>query len=376
MRTLPWILLPLLALACSEAPAPPYDPSPVGEQLPQVVAALQAGQPDQALARLDALEAPPEGHQHFRAVALMDAGRPAEALPVLEAELAARPGNGAARLMLAEALLALGRVDEAPPHLEEAARLMPESPYRQLVAGRVALARDDDAGARAAFEAYLRFDPVSVRAAEAHHALGQLATRAGDPQRATAHAERSAHLEQTQQYLNAFRQRLAEDPEDAEAILGVGMVYLDLVETLGPAPELLGQAEAAFKRHVQLVPGAVRAWFNLGYLATLRGDDELAFALYERTLELDPDHVGARLNAGTRALQLGQLERAGTWLTGALELADDDGERVRARLQLGLLAQARGQAREAAEQFRAGLALVPGEPRLTRALAALEAGGG
>ena len=347
-----------------------YDPAEAGAQLPEVMASLSAGDPEAALAALERLreqagpDGLPEGLDHYQAVAHLDAGQPAEALVALERELAARPGNGAAHLLMAEALLDMGRVAEAPAHLAQAEQLLADTPYLSLVSGRVALALNDDSGAQAHLLAYVAQDPLSPRAAEAHHGLSQIARRQGDLEQAEIERERSAYLEKVNQFLNAYRVRLAESPGDSEAALGVGMTYLDLYQHYYQDDQLLELAEGAFLAVLRGEPQNSRALFNLGFIATVTARSELAHQRYAQTLASDPAHIGALLNDGALSLREGDLDRATEQLLRGLDVAEKNADLVRARLELGRLEEARNRPSEAVLHYRAALAIDESDSRL------------
>jgi tetratricopeptide (TPR) repeat protein len=382
IRSLPTACLTLLVLCfpgCSGS-IEPYDPMVAGRELPDVLAALGAGEPDvalQALAR-HREQGSSVALDHYEAVAYIDAGQPAEALAALERELLAHPGNGTAFLLMAEALMDMGRVVEAPAQLEQATLYLTDTPYLALVSGRVALALDDDAAAGRHFRAYVADDPYSSRAAEAHHGLSQIARRSGDLDRAESERERSAYLEKVNQFLNAYRQRLGENPRDSEAALGVGMTYLDLHQHFLLESNLLELAEGAFEAVLGIEPDNVRALFNLGYILTVTERHDLAHARFAETLALEPEHVGALLNDGTLFLRQKQYELARPRLLAGLAGAQVPGALVRANLELGRLEEACEQLTLASVYYRAALTVDPNDPRLlglSEHLLALESGG-
>lgn len=352
--------------SCGEPPVARYDPTEAGQRLPEVLAALRAGEPEAALVALARLreQGAVEGIDHYEAVAHLDAGQPAEALLALQRELAAHPGNGIAQLLMAEALLDMGRVAEAPPHLARATEMLSDTPYLSLVSGRVALALDDDAAAREQLLAYVAQDPISPRAAEAHHGLSQIARRLGDLELAERERETSGYLEKVNQFLNAYRQRLQDDPSDSEAALGVGMTFLDLYQHVPGDVSLLEQSEAAFVAVLRSAPANTRALFNLGFIATITNRPQLAHQRYAETLASDPAHIGALLNDGALALREGRHDQARGQLLKGLAAARETGDRVRARLELGRLAEAEADPAEAAVHYQAALAEDATDPRL------------
>lgn len=356
------LLTAALGLAACTGDPELYDPAGMAPSIPDVITALEAGDPEGALALIEVHRVSgtaPEGVGHFEGLALMDAGRSADAAEVLEREIEARPGNGMAHLILAEALLDLGRLDEAVPRLESAHRFLPALPYTDLVTARVAMAQNDDRTAAEAFTRYLAADRTSPRAAEAHHGLGQLARGAGHPDVADRHDELSGLIERAHQVLNSQRQRLARDPQDATAALGVGMVYLSLHNDVAPSGELLDRAASAFQACVASDPENVRALFNLGFIAMVRGQDDRALAWWQRTLDVQPDHVGALLNSGSLAAQQGNAELAVNRLETALSHAESSSDRFRAHQELEAILRDMGLAERAEVHRLAAEELLP-----------------
>ncbi|RKY22381.1 MAG: hypothetical protein DRQ55_01090 [Planctomycetota bacterium] len=340
----------------------PYDPSVLAASIPDVVAALEAGDAEGALALIEVHRVSgtaPEGIWHYEGVALMDAGRSADALETLGHELGARPGNGQAQLIMAEALLDLGRAQQALPHLERARALLPSLPYVELVSARVALAREDDRGAAAGFTGYLKHDAWSPRAAEAHHGLAQLARAAGTLGVADRHEALSAQIERAQQVLNAQRQRLALDPSDSTAALGVGMVYLSLHNEVVSDPRLLSRAAEAFAACLESDPDNLRALYNLGFVAMVQGRTQQAAMLWKRTVALDPEHAGALLNGGLLAAREHDLAPALELLERALTHSEDPGEAVRAHRALEQVLREMGQEKRAEIHAQAARDLAP-----------------
>ncbi len=303
----------LLAVACGPEPVEPWDPRVIEADIPGVVEAMRGGDPRAALAEIDRLVAEgaaPAGVEHYRGLALADLGRTEDALAAFLAELATHPGNGRAHGMAADALIELGRLEEAQVHVDAGRRLATDFPYLVLVAGRLAYLTDDAPLARNAFETYLSVDAWSPLAAEAHHVLSLLAAARGEADVARDHAGRSDHLERVHQYLNRYRERLAEDPDDTDAALGVAKVFLDLFQHVAPDGDFLGQAEGALARVLEQRPDDVAALFNMGFVRTVQERYDEALAYYAEAAALDDAHAGARLSAGKTLALLGRHEEA------------------------------------------------------------------
>lgn len=158
-----------------------------------------------------------EAHDRLANV-LMRAGRPADALAELDQVLARRPDDPAVRLRRAAAAMAAGRLETARSDLEQV----------------LAQAPDD---------------------AEAHHRLGAVLERLGEPRPAVEHYRQAGRL-------NTLPERGA------------------------------------------------RAWFEAGRLAAATGDAADALEAYDEARRLDPGLLGIRLGAGGLLLSLGRAADA------------------------------------------------------------------
>jgi len=360
------LCLALLLAACREHAPAMWDPRSIEPSIPEVVAALRRGEAQVALQAIDArllAGTAPEGCDHYRGLALADLGRSAEALAAFERELVVHPGNGRAHGMAADMLLELGRLDEARAHIEAGRLLATDFPYMVLVAGRVALQSADDALAQDAYSTYLQADRTSAQAAEAHYALSQIAARAGDPARAAEHARTSEYLERVNQYRNHYLQRLADDPADTEAALGLAMIQLDLFREVQPDPHYLALAEEALQEVLAAQPAHATALLDLGFVRSAQGRQEEALALYMQAAAADPGHAGARRNAGLAAAALGRPEEALVWFEQALSVASAPAERGRILYDLARGLEQAGRPAEALSRYRELVATAPGEAR-------------
>ena len=351
---------------CGPEPAPEtWDPGALEEGLPQVVAALFDQDPDRALARIASLRSSgtaPAGIEHFEGLALSDAGRPVEALEAFEREIAARPGNGQAHMLAADLLITQGRLAEAREHLARATEHEADPVYTSLLRGRLALLAGDDELARRAFQDYLVGDRYSPRAAEAHYALAQIATRQGRSTEARQHQATSSKLEEVAQYRSLYAERLAADPTDAEATLAIGMTYLDLFNGMGFDPDMARQADVAFSASLALDPENLRALLNLAYLRSVDEDFDEAVALLERALTLDPSYAPAHLSRGHVARRTRDLPLAVEAFAAAALYTEDEVERARALYEQAVTEEELGRVADAVEHYEIVLALQPDAP--------------
>ncbi len=360
------VLLLGVAAACGPD-ARPFDPQSALAGLPELAAALAAGDAQAALDSLAQAErrgALPEGALHYRALALQDLGRTEEALAAWRAEIAAHPGNGNARLRLGLMLLDTGALDEAAAQFERARALVPDDPALLLASGRLALLRNEDATAQRAFRDYLTVDPYGAQAAEAHFGLAQVAAARGAAGAAEARAQRELgqELQQAHAYLSSFRARLAADPEDVDAADGAARAFLDLYSHRGGDPRLLAHAEGALAHVLERRPEHGRALYNLGFVRAEQRRFEEAIEYFRRATQVETDFVPARINLGVALARVGKRREALEELRLAVAQARSTQDTARARFELARLLEKDGTAGERAEAlelYRAVLALHP-----------------
>jgi len=184
------------------------------------------------------------------AAAALEAGRHEEVLRLTDALLAARPGDDAAHEYRARALLALGRLDEAERHAQDAVRLDPEEiRYRELLAqilSREGAHRD----AAAEFGRLARNDPrqTTWTVAEAQERLGAAQPGMG---------------------LEAARRAVRLDPRN-------GRAQLALAQSLARTGDARGAFQAATLA-TELLPGDLDAREALADAHWLANEDRAAF---------------------------------------------------------------------------------------------------
>jgi tetratricopeptide (TPR) repeat protein len=119
-----------------------------------------------------------------------------------------------------------------------------------------------------------------------------------------------------------FRRALQDDPTSAEALYGLGSVYLQQQK-----PK---EARESFERVLKLqasYPGTIpNAWNNLGMLSARQGDAATAIELFQQALQIDPAHLIALLNLGNAYRQRKEWAEARKTLERAFEVAPDDPE--------------------------------------------------
>jgi len=135
------------------------------------------------------------------------------------------------------------------------------------------------------------------------------------------------YYEQAGEFL---RQALEDDPSSAEALYGIGSVYLQQQKTR--------EARESFGRAIQLqpnYPGTLpNVWNNLGILAAREGNTDAAIADFQRALEIDHAHPIALLNLGNAYRQKKDWAMAKNTLARAVELSPEEPE---ANYSLGMV---------------------------------------
>ncbi|UCD85843.1 MAG: DnaJ domain-containing protein [Deltaproteobacteria bacterium] len=115
-----------------------------------------------------------------------------------------------------------------------------------------------------------------------------------DPQTAKKHCERGKVLFQEGRYreaLDAFKLAIQLDPNVSEYHTGLGLLYT--VEIDGQRPRV-EDAERSFKKAIYLDQNESRNYFYLGVLYKNKRAMELAKEYFEKALEVNPRHSGAR----------------------------------------------------------------------------------
>ncbi len=162
----------------------------------------------------------------------------------------------------------------------------------------------------------------------------------------------------------AFRIALHDDPSSAEAMYGLGSVYLKQHKQ----SEARETFERATKLHASYPDTLPNAWNNLGLIATQEGRTEQAVEYFQEALRLSPDHLIALDNLGNAYRQLKRWEEARQVLERALAAHPQDPE---ANYSLGMVyAQTNDNAR-AYEYLQNALRLRPGYPEALNNLGVL-----
>ena len=128
----------------------------------------------------------------------------------------------------------------------------------------------------------------------------------------------------------SFQQALHDDPSSAEALYGIGSVYLNQNKNAA--------ARETFERAVKLpanYPDTLPdAWNNLGVIATREGRVDDSVQCFQRALQLNPHHLFSLDNLGNAYRLQKRWDEARKVLERALEVAPQDPE---ANYSLGMV---------------------------------------
>lgn len=128
----------------------------------------------------------------------------------------------------------------------------------------------------------------------------------------------------------SFQQALADDPSSAEALYGIGSVYLNQNKNAA--------AREVFERCVKQKPDypdtVPDAWNNLGVIATRESNVAEAIEDFKQALSINPNHLLSLNNLGNAYRLQKKWDEARSVLERALNIAPDDAE---ANYSLGMV---------------------------------------
>lgn len=157
------------------------------------------------------------------------------------------------------------------------------------------------------------------------------------------------------QALAAFQIAFRDDPSSAEALYGIGSVYLDQQQT--------AKARDCFERALKLRASypdtSANSWNNLGLLAAREGHPDDAIRCFQEALKSSPDHLIALDNMGSAYRQQKRWDQARKTYERALEVNPDDPE---ANYGLGMVFAQHDDTQRAFESLQRALKLRPAYP--------------
>ena len=162
----------------------------------------------------------------------------------------------------------------------------------------------------------------------------------------------------------SFEQALRDDPSNAEALYGIGSVYMNQNKNAA--------ARDAFERTVKLpanYPNTLPdAWNNLGVIATREGKMDEAVRDLQQALRISPDHLLSLTNLGNAYRAQQQWDEARKVLERAVKIAPDDPE---ANYGLGMVFAQTGDNAQAYERLQSALKARPAYPEALNNLGVL-----
>lgn len=153
----------------------------------------------------------------------------------------------------------------------------------------------------------------------------------------------------------SFQLAVRDDPSSAEALYGLGSVYLKQ-EKSSLAQE---QFERATKLQASYPDTLANAWNNLGLLATRAGRTAEAIPYFQQALKLNPDHLIALENLGNAYRQQKNWDEARKVLERAVTVGPQDAE---ANYSLGMVYAQRNDNDRAYDYLQRALKVRPEYP--------------
>ncbi len=150
----------------------------------------------------------------------------------------------------------------------------------------------------------------------------------------------------------SFQIALRDDPASAEALYGIGSVYLDQQKT-APARESF---ERTLKLRASYPDTMANSWNNLGLLAAREGSTGEAIEDFHQALKLSPDHLIALDNLGSAYRQRMRWDDARKTYERALEVNANDAE---ANYGLGMIFAQNDDTERAFDSLQKALMLRP-----------------
>ena len=120
----------------------------------------------------------------------------------------------------------------------------------------------------------------------------------------------------------SFRIALRDDPSSAEALYGIGSVYLNQQKTA----EARESFERALKLRASYPDTLANSWNNLGLLAAREGRTGEAIGSFQEALKLSPDHLIALDNLGSAYRRQKRWDDAHKTYERALQVSPNDAE--------------------------------------------------
>ncbi len=296
----------------------------------------------------------------------------AEAAQFARAAVAVRPDSTAAWNNLGNALLDVGRPDEAEACYRRAVALDAKFAYGHRNIGHALVRRGDHVAAGVSFRQSLALSPKD--SATLNHLattldkLGQADAALAcmrravevDPNDSASHSNLGLLLSRKGRRAEAiasYRAAIRLDPKNAKARVNLGNALLDQGN--------LDDAAAEFRRAIEIDPDSAGGHNGLGGVLAKRGKFAEAVVECRRAVALDPASAANHANLGQALARTGDVDAAATSLREAIRL---DPKHAETHYQLAALAQRRGQMEESVASLRAAVEVAPRHVRAHNAL--------
>jgi tetratricopeptide (TPR) repeat protein len=314
---------------------------------------------------------------------------PGKAAPFFERALALAPNDVASLIWLAEMNLAQNRADAAEEPLKKAQSLDSSSGAVLYGLGRVALAKQDYAGAVKYLERALTLGPQATRL---HYPLALAYRGLGNRAKAEEHlrlrgevdlppadpllGEISGLLQNAAAYEARGSQALGarQWPEAAENLkkaveLAPNNAFTRL--NLGTALYMQGDADAAleqYRKAVSLSPSLARAHFAIGVLMEAKGQDSEAIKAFDAAIASDPSYAEPHFSLANALRRTGRVQESLPQYAEVLRL-DPSVSQASFGYAMGLVRLGRYQ--EARTRLEGATKAFPDQPGFAHALARL-----
>ena len=262
--------------------------------------------------------------------ALMKIGRFEEAIARFGVALKLHPEHANTHNNLGIALTTLGRLEDGVVSFGRALQSNPNHVFAHYNLGNVLATSGRPLDALASYQRVLQIKPDH---ANAYAKMGDILKRLGQRENAVASylmalqfnpeagdvcnnlGNTLLDLHRTEEAVAIYHRSLQINPEDADthANLGVGLRQLGLLE----------EAVASYQRALELRPDYAEAYNNMGNAMQELGRFDDAMNCYQRAIEIKPDYAEVHNNLGNTLKQLGRLEDAVASHRQALQINPD-----------------------------------------------------
>jgi tetratricopeptide (TPR) repeat protein len=226
------------------------------------------------------------------ASAYLRLNQPEKAAPLFAVATKSQPGELEYTEGYLEALISLGRMDEATKVMNAANNRFPGNARLSYLSARVADVLDNPKEAEEAYKRAIAADPKII---DAYLYLSRLYMRFRRFQEAEPTLEKGLEVA----------------PDNASLRVGMGELALN--------ERNLDRAEKEFKKAIELNAFSSDAYLGAARVAQERSKYELAAAMVDKSLELNPRIPGGRLQRGVALWKLGRLDEAVAELDQARE---------------------------------------------------------